>query len=147
MVRSAIGIAVAALVMIAAVDFRAQAADKAVARGKYLVTAMACSDCHTDGALIGKPDMSRYLGGSTIGFLIPGLGYFYGPNLTSDAETGLGGWSTKQVAAALTTGVRPATAARPSPPWPERVGRSAGAQPWAPASGAAHGEGGGTTAM
>lgn len=77
------------------------------ARGKYLVTIAACSDCHTPGSFLGKPDMTRYLGGSDVGFEIPQLGSFYAPNLTSDKETGLGGWTDEQLATALTTGVRP----------------------------------------
>jgi mono/diheme cytochrome c family protein len=78
-----------------------------VARGKYLVTVMSCTDCHTDGYLIGKPDMEHYLGGSSIGFEIPGLGYFYGPNLTPDMDTGLGKWTAGQIVKAITKGVRP----------------------------------------
>ena len=51
--------------------------------------------------------MTRYLGGSDVGFEIPELGTFVGPNLTPDKETGLGAWTDEQIAAALTTGVRP----------------------------------------
>jgi hypothetical protein len=51
--------------------------------------------------------MNRFLGGSEVGFEIPGLGVFHGPNLTPDAETGLGTWSTEQIAAAITKGQRP----------------------------------------
>lgn len=78
-----------------------------VARGEYLVTVMACTDCHTPGHFLGKPDMAKALAGSDVGFAIPGLGYFYGPNLTSDAETGLGNWSVSEIVTALRTGVRP----------------------------------------
>jgi mono/diheme cytochrome c family protein len=86
----------------------AQAADPAaVARGKYLVTVAGCHDCHTPGYFLGKPDMARYLGGSDVGFELPGLGTFVGPNLTPDKETGLGGWTDAQVIAALQTGARP----------------------------------------
>jgi mono/diheme cytochrome c family protein len=86
----------------------AVAADPAtVARGKYLVTIASCHDCHTPGYFLGKPDMARYLGGSDVGFELPGLGVFHGPNLTPDKETGLGGWTDAQVLAALQTGVRP----------------------------------------
>ena len=85
----------------------AYADDAQVARGKYLVTIASCGDCHTPGYFFGKPDMPRYLGGSDVGFEIPGHGVFAGPNLTSDKETGLGGWTDEQVATALTTGVRP----------------------------------------
>src|SRR5262245_42293642 len=58
-----------------------------VARGKYLVTFGGCNDCHTPGYFFGKPDMGRQLGGSEVGFEIPGLGVFHGPNLTPDRET------------------------------------------------------------
>src|SRR6185295_15952610 len=61
----------------------------AVARGKYLVTIASCHDCHTPGYFLGKPDMARFLGGSEVGFDMPGLGMFHGPNLTPDKETGL----------------------------------------------------------
>lgn len=86
----------------------AHAADPAaVARGKYLVTIAGCHDCHTPGYFLGKPDMARYLGGSDVGFELPGLGIFVGPNLTPDKETGLGNWTDAQVIAALQTGARP----------------------------------------
>ena len=58
--------------------------------GKYLVTISGCNDCHTPGYFFGKPDMSRFLGGSDVGFEIPGLGVFVGPNITPDRETGIG---------------------------------------------------------
>jgi mono/diheme cytochrome c family protein len=93
------------LILVAAGD--AGATDAQVARGKYLVSVISCSDCHTDGSLAGKPDMAHFLGGSSIGFQIPGLGYFYGSNLTPDKETGLGGWTATQIVTALTKGVRP----------------------------------------
>ena len=76
-------------------------------RGKYLVSIIPCTDCHTPGTFLGKPDMKRYLGGSEVGFEIPGLGIFYGPNLTPDDQTGLGKWTKEQIAAAITTGKRP----------------------------------------
>jgi len=86
----------------------ALAADPAmVERGKYLVTLAGCGDCHTPGYFLGKADEARYLGGSEVGFEIPGLGVFHGPNLTPDKETGLGNWTDGQVAAALQTGARP----------------------------------------
>jgi mono/diheme cytochrome c family protein len=85
----------------------AHAASRQVERGKYLTTIIPCTDCHTPGALLGHPDMKRYLGGSNIGFSIPGLGVFYGPNLTPDKETGLGKWTLQQIATAITTGKTP----------------------------------------
>jgi len=76
-------------------------------RGKYLVGLASCTDCHTPGYFFGKPDMARYLGGSEVGFEIPGVGVFHGPNLTPDPETGLGKWSVGQIVAAIKTGKRP----------------------------------------
>ena len=82
-------------------------ADAQVDRGKYLVTLGGCNDCHTPGYFFGKPDMTKYLGGSDVGFEIPGLGAFAGRNITPDKETGIGKWSTDQIVTALQTGTRP----------------------------------------
>jgi len=80
---------------------------KQIARGKYLVEFGGCNDCHTPGYFLGKPDMSLYLSGSNVGFEIPGMGTFVGPNLTPDKETGLGNWTKEEIITALQTGVRP----------------------------------------
>jgi mono/diheme cytochrome c family protein len=85
----------------------AGAGDKQVARGKYLVEFGGCNDCHTPGYFFGKPDANQYLGGSDVGFAIPGLGVFIGRNLTPDKETGLGNWTRDQIVTALTKGIRP----------------------------------------
>jgi mono/diheme cytochrome c family protein len=88
--------------------WQAEAADREqLARGKYLVNQGLCTDCHTPGYFFGKPDAARYLGGSEVGFEIPGLGVFHGPNLTPDKETGIGTWTEKDIVTALRTGVRP----------------------------------------
>jgi mono/diheme cytochrome c family protein len=84
-----------------------RAADSQAERGKYLVEVGGCTDCHTPGNLVGHPDMTRYLGGSDVGFAVPGLGVFFGPNLTPDQETGLGTWTAQQIVTAITTGSRP----------------------------------------
>ncbi|MCA2409352.1 cytochrome c [Rhizobium leguminosarum bv. viciae 248] len=78
-----------------------------VERGKYLVTIASCTDCHTPGHFLGKPDMTRHLGGSEVGFEIPDVGVFYGSNLTPDEETGLGRWSERDIVTAIRTGKRP----------------------------------------
>ncbi len=83
-------------------------ADEAqIARGRYLVMIAGCSDCHTPGALVGAPDMKRYLGGSNVGFSIPTQGVFVGQNLTPDKETGLGNWTDEQIVTAIRKGKRP----------------------------------------
>ena len=78
-----------------------------VAHGRYLVQLAGCTDCHTPGHFLGKPDVSRFLGGSDIGFEVPGLGIFTGPNLTPDNDTGLGKWTSAQMMTVIQTGVRP----------------------------------------
>lgn len=79
----------------------------AIARGKYLVSVIGCSDCHTPGAMTGKPDFARFLAGSNVGFHIPELGTFVPPNLTPDKATGLGTWTREQIVTAFTTGKDP----------------------------------------
>lgn len=96
----------AAAAMLAASALAARA-DPIVERGRYLVQIGGCNDCHTPGYFLGHPDPARYLGGSDVGFAIPGMGVFVGPNLTPDKATGLGRWSTAQIVTAITTGVRP----------------------------------------
>jgi len=83
------------------------AAESPVERGRYLVTVMGCNDCHTPGYFLGKPDFSRTLGGSDVGFAIPGSGAFVGRNLTPDKETGLGDWTDDQIITAIRAGMRP----------------------------------------
>ncbi len=100
--------AVAGTALLAASLSGASAADKRqIARGKYLVIVGGCSDCHTPGSFLGHPDMTKFLGGSDVGFSIPGMGVFVGRNLTPDPETGLGKWTTQQIVTAFTTGRRP----------------------------------------
>jgi hypothetical protein len=77
-----------------------------------------CTDCHTPGHFFGKPDMTRFLGGSDVGFAIPGLGTFVGRKLTPDKETGLGSWTRDQITTTFTTGVRPdGRVLAPITPW------------------------------
>jgi mono/diheme cytochrome c family protein len=96
-----------AIALLAAPLFSAHAADPQVERGKYLVELGGCSDCHTPGHFLGHPDMARYLGGSDVGFALPGAGVFVGPNLTPDKATGLGDWTAPQIVTAITTGTLP----------------------------------------
>jgi mono/diheme cytochrome c family protein len=85
----------------------ATAADDVLARGAYLASIGDCGGCHTPSNPETGPDMSRPFAGGSFGFSMPGLGVFYPPNLTPDAETGLGKWSAEEIAAAIRTGVRP----------------------------------------
>jgi mono/diheme cytochrome c family protein len=100
--------ATAAIALLGIASVQADAAsEKQIARGKYLVTLGGCNDCHTPGYFLGKPDFAHALSGSEVGFEIPGMGTFYGPNLTPDKDTGLGNWTAKQIVTAFTTGKRP----------------------------------------
>ena len=81
-------------------------AETAVERGKYLVQFGGCNDCHSPGYFFGKTTPEGYLSGSDVGFQLPN-GTFVGPNLTPDADTGLGKWSEEEIVTALQTGVRP----------------------------------------
>src|SRR5271154_4673820 len=109
--------------LVATVVFGASAsaaAETQIERGKYLVTVSGCGSCHTPGALLGKTDAKRTLAGSEVGFGIPGVGVFVGGNLTSDKETGLGGWTNEQIIAAITKGVMPnGRKLFPVMPWPD----------------------------
>ena len=82
-----------------------------VNRGKYLAELLACGTCHTDGALIGEPDLAHQLAGSRVGiaytnpFTDKHPGILYPSNLTPDVETGIGSWSDTDIIRFLRTGV------------------------------------------
>jgi len=82
-----------------------------VTRGEYLVELLGCGSCHTDGALIGEPDMARPLGGSSVGIAYTNPlenhnpGVVYPPNITPDDKTGIGRWSDQQIADAIRAGI------------------------------------------
>ena len=107
MLRISVRLALVTASVIALSAFAATADDSQITRGKYLVTLGGCSDCHTPGYFFGNPDMSRYLGGSDVGFEIPGQGVFVASNITPDKETGIGRWTPEQIATAIQTGQRP----------------------------------------
>jgi mono/diheme cytochrome c family protein len=113
-----ISLAAAAVVTTTASLLAMARADSQIDRGKYLVTLGVCNDCHTPGYFFGNPDMSRFLGGSDVGFEIPGQGVFVGRNITPDKETGIGGWTPEQIVTAIQTGKRPdGRILAPTMPW------------------------------
>lgn len=83
----------------------------AVNRGEYLVELLGCGSCHTEGALIGMPDNSKWLAGSSVGvaytspFQTANPGIVFAPNLTPDHDTGLGRWSEAEIMEAVRTGI------------------------------------------
>jgi len=82
-----------------------------VERGEYLVELLACGSCHTDGALVGEPDMSHAMAGSRIGIAYTSPlderwpGVVYPPNITPEKSTGIGNWSDLQIGNAIRSGI------------------------------------------
>jgi mono/diheme cytochrome c family protein len=106
------------VVAVTAVSVAARADDAQVKRGEYLVTVIGCGDCHTPGTFLGKPDMTKLLGGSDVAFEVPGLGAFAGSNLTPDKTTGIGDWTPEQIVMAFQHGKAPdGHELAPSMPW------------------------------
>jgi len=77
-----------------------------IKQGEYVVRALAhCSDCHSPAGAEGHaPDQApRMIGGRV--FDVPVFGKFIAPNITPDAETGLGSWTDDEIARVLRNGV------------------------------------------
>lgn len=121
---------------------------EAVERGRYLVNAAGCHDCHTPwkaGVNGPEPDMTRMLSGHPADYKVPPApalsldtwviaaaptntawagpwGTAYTINLTSDAETGIGSWTEDMFVRAIRTGkhlgVPDARPIMPPMPWP-----------------------------
>ena len=113
------------------------------ARGKYLVTGIGCTDCHTPlkmGPRGPEPDMSRFLSGhpeqvgaiksvaprgpwlwagaaTNTAFSGP-WGVSYAANLTPDTNTGLGIWTEDMFVRALRTGRHMGVSREIMPPMP-----------------------------
>jgi mono/diheme cytochrome c family protein len=94
MIRKSVRLTLLAAAVV--VSTTAVADEAAIQRGKYLATIGGCNDCHTPGYFFGRPDKSRFLGGSDVGFEIPGLGVFV-----------IGEWSAEEIVTAIQTGKRP----------------------------------------
>jgi hypothetical protein len=115
----------------------------AVERGRYLVTAMGCNDCHTPWQLGPEgpaPDMTRMLSGHPAGASLPqapagtaewptavagtmtawsgAWGTSYTANLTPDPETGLGKWTADEFIGALRSGRHQGRGRQILPPMP-----------------------------
>jgi mono/diheme cytochrome c family protein len=84
---------------------------RVVERGEYLVELLGCGVCHTNGALVGEPDLDRLLAGSRTGIAYANPlenenpGVVYPPNITPDPETGIGNWIDREIANAVRAGI------------------------------------------
>ncbi len=94
-------IAVSLVLALATVSARPTLADEAaVARGAYLAAAAGCDQCHTDSKTGGAP----YAGGRV---MATEFGAIATPNITPDAATGIGRWSSAEFVRAMRWGVAP----------------------------------------
>lgn len=121
-----------------------------VERGRYLVTMIGCTDCHTPlkmGARGPEPDLSRFLSGHpeqvtlhppqppTPGWMWSGAatntafsgpwGISYAANLTPDQNTGLGIWTEDMFVRAIRTGRHMGVSRPILPPMPWDAFRNA----------------------
>lgn len=96
-----------------------------LARGQYLVGLLGCGSCHTNGALVGTPNMQQLMAGSDTGIAWsnplanrnPGI--VYPANLTPDIETGIGSWSVQDIVRMVQTGFsKHGGQTLPVMPWP-----------------------------
>ncbi len=71
------------------------------ARGEYVLRLGGCVACHTD-----EKNGGQFLAGGRA--LATPFGTFYTPNITPDAATGIGGWSTGAFVRAVAAGISPA---------------------------------------
>jgi len=78
----------------------AAVAESEILRGEYLIHAGGCIDCHTED----EKDAVPLAGGRQ---LETPFGVFYSPNITPDAETGIGNWSDADFLNAFWEGVNP----------------------------------------
>lgn len=99
---------------------RAPSPGPTVAYGEYIAWhGSGCAECHTPrDPRTAALDVNRLLGGGLFPF--PEEGFVTtGSNLTSDVDTGIGGWTEEQFITAVQTGVRPdGTVLLPFMPWP-----------------------------
>jgi mono/diheme cytochrome c family protein len=80
------------------------AADQ-VGRGEHLIDTLGCALCHTPNDEERRPIPGLYLAGG-LRIKAQPFGTFTSGNLTSDAETGLGDWTTDEIRRAITKGIR-----------------------------------------
>jgi mono/diheme cytochrome c family protein len=73
-------------------------------RGRYLVSAVAhCGECHTPRNFLGASEKGRSFAGAQLS----GANAKWAPNITPDAEHGIGKWSLDEIATVLKLGTTP----------------------------------------
>ena len=145
-VAAGAGIAVTVAVLFSSTAAQASRRDASatrVERGKYLVVAIGCNDCHTPlkmGAHGPEPDMTRMLSGHPAALKMPPApsaqgpwlwsgaatntafagpwGVSYAANLTPDQNTGLGIWREEDFVKAIRTGKHFGVSREILPPMP-----------------------------
>ncbi|MFI5447856.1 c-type cytochrome [Polaromonas sp. UC242_47] len=86
-------------------------------RGAYLARGLAhCSTCHSPRNLMMAEDFSRDLGGGDVG-------PWHAPNITSDSNSGIGGWSEQELVSYMRQGYA-ANKAQASGPMAEAIDHS-----------------------
>lgn len=77
--------------------------------GEYLANLMLCAHCHHTAAKDGGPPApdQLYSGGQDLTVAALGSGKLYAPNITPDADTGIGSWTEQQLFTTIKTMVRP----------------------------------------
>jgi len=95
------GLAVACLL----IGLASARAETPLERGKYLMSSIvACGNCHTQQTPQGPVPGKELAGGTRFE---EGFGVAYAPNITPDAETGIGKWTDQQIITAIREGKRP----------------------------------------
>lgn len=84
----------------AAVAIAEDGASDLVRQGEYLLRAGGCVSCHTE-----RREGAAFLAGGRA--IESPFGTFYGPNITPDPETGIGGWTERDFERALRQGRSP----------------------------------------
>lgn len=80
--------------------------DEPLARGEYVARIGHCTDCHSLTSQGARADDDRYLAGSDLPLVTPGIGKIWASNLTPDLETGVGKYTAAQLKATLKSGRR-----------------------------------------
>jgi mono/diheme cytochrome c family protein len=82
-------------------------ADDMVARGAYLAKVTGCEGCHSAHDAAGAVAPSRLMAGGDHPIRAARGTFIVPPNLTSDRDSGIGGWTAASIVTAIRTGRTP----------------------------------------